>query len=61
MVKLMDIKGTIYLDQGWHGFSIAHHVKISYFLTFKMLRGGGFNVTILNYTMTKVVQRDPQT
>jgi hypothetical protein len=42
MVKLRDVKGTIYVDQGWLGFAIAHQVKIGYFMTFKMLRSDVF-------------------
>jgi hypothetical protein len=46
--------------QVWPRFSIAHQIKIGYFMTFKMLRGDIFKVTIFNYTMTEVVQRCPQ-
>jgi hypothetical protein len=60
MMKLRDIKGNVCLDQGWPGFGIAHEIKIGYFLTFKMLRGDVFKVTVFDYTMTEVVQRCPQ-
>jgi hypothetical protein len=60
MVKLRDVKGTVCLDQGWSGFSIAHQVKIGYFMTFKVMRGDIFKVAIFDYTMTEVVQRCPQ-
>jgi hypothetical protein len=49
MVKLRDVKGTVCLDQGWPGFAIAHQVKIGYFMTFKMIRGDVFKVTIFDY------------
>jgi hypothetical protein len=60
MVKLRDVKGTICLDQGWLGFAIAHQIKIGYFMTFKVIRGDVFKVTVFDYTMTEVVQRCPQ-
>jgi hypothetical protein len=59
MVKLRDVKGTVFPDQGWHGFAIAHQIKMGYFLTFKVMRGDIFNVTIFDDTMTEVVQRCP--
>jgi hypothetical protein len=31
MVKVKDVNGTTYLDQGWARFSIAHNEKIGYF------------------------------
>jgi hypothetical protein len=31
---------------------ITHQVKINYFMTFKILRGDVFKVTIFDYTMT---------
>jgi hypothetical protein len=55
MVKLRKIKGIVYLDQGWLGFSIAHQVKIGYFMIFKVMTGDIFKVTIFDYTMTEVV------
>jgi hypothetical protein len=60
MVKLRDVKGTAFLDQGWPGFSLAHQIKIGYFMTFKMMRGNVFKATIFDYTMTDVVQECPQ-
>ncbi|KAK1628116.1 hypothetical protein QYE76_002431 [Lolium multiflorum] len=56
MVKLRDVKGTVCLDQGWPGFSIAHQINIGYLMTFKMMRGDVFKATIFDYTMTDVVQ-----
>ena len=57
MVKLQDVSGRICLDQGWSGFAIAHQVKIGYFLTYKMLKGDMFKVTIFDYTMTEVMKK----
>jgi hypothetical protein len=59
MMKLRDVKGTACLDQGWPGFFIAHQIKIGYFMTFKVMRGGVFKVTVFDYTMTEVVQGSP--
>uniref|UniRef100_A0ACD5WJ99 Uncharacterized protein n=1 Tax=Avena sativa TaxID=4498 RepID=A0ACD5WJ99_AVESA len=60
MVKLRDVSGRICLEQGWPGFAIAHQVKIGFFLTFKMLKGDMFKVTIFDYTMTKDLKKCPQ-
>lgn len=60
MVKLKDVKGTVAMDQGWPGFAIAHDIKIGYFITFKVLKGDVFKVTIFDYNMTEVVKRCPQ-
>jgi hypothetical protein len=46
MVKLEDVKSTIAKDQGWHGFAIAHDMKIGYFMTFKVFNGNIFKITI---------------
>jgi hypothetical protein len=37
-VKLKDVNNKIFMDQGWEGFSIAHDIKIGYFMTFKELK-----------------------
>jgi hypothetical protein len=60
MVKLRHGKCTVCMDRGWHGFAIAHQVKISYFMTFEVTRGDVFKVTIFDYTMTAEVQRCQQ-
>ena len=59
-VKLKDVPGRVSLDQGWPGFAIAHQIKIGYFLTFKVLRGDIYKVTIFDYYMTEVVTRCPE-
>jgi hypothetical protein len=38
MVKPRDVKGIVFLDQGWPRFAIADQVKIAYFMNFKLLR-----------------------
>jgi hypothetical protein len=39
-----EVKCTIGLDQGCHGFAITHEIKIGYFMTFKVLKGDGFEL-----------------
>lgn len=60
MVKLKEIGGRICLDQGWPGFAIGHQIKIGFFLTFKMLKGDTFKVTIFDYNITEVIKRCPE-
>jgi hypothetical protein len=60
MVRLKDVNGRVAMDQGWPGFAIAHEIKIGYFLTFKVLRGNIYKVTIFDYSMTEVVKKCPQ-
>lgn len=52
-VKLKEIDGRISLDQGWAGFAIAHQIKIGYLLTFKVLKGDVYRVTIFDFSMSK--------
>jgi hypothetical protein len=63
MVKLKNVNGTTAMDQGWPRFSIAHNMKISYFITFKVHKGDVFKVTMSNYIIAEVVkwcaQHDP--
>jgi hypothetical protein len=60
MVKLKDVNDTIAMDQVWHAFSVAHDIKINYFITLKVLKGGVFKTTIFDYIMTELVKRCPQ-
>jgi hypothetical protein len=54
MVKLREVEGKIFMDQGWAGFSIAHEIKIGYFMTFKVLKSNTYRVTTFDYSMTKI-------
>jgi hypothetical protein len=48
MVKLKEVKDTVFLDQGWPGFAIAHEIKIGYFMIFKVIKGDVLKVTIFD-------------
>jgi hypothetical protein len=37
MVRLKDVNGRTAMDQGQPGFATGHQIKISYFLTFKVI------------------------
>jgi hypothetical protein len=60
MVKLKDVKHRVGMDQGWAEFSIAHDIKIDYFMTSKVLKGHMYKVNIFVYNMTEVVKKYPQ-
>jgi hypothetical protein len=60
MVKMKEFNGTMWLDEGFLGLSIAHEIKIHYFITLKVLKGDVFKVNILDYIMMEVVMRCPQ-
>jgi hypothetical protein len=57
MVRLKYVNIKVAMDQGWPCFSIANQIKISYFLTFKVLMGDIYKVTIFDYSMTEVVKK----
>jgi hypothetical protein len=57
MVKVKDVNGTTYLDQGLARFSIAYNIKDR---LLQGIRGNIFNVTIFDYNMIEVVKRCPQ-
>jgi hypothetical protein len=47
------------MDQGWTGFSIAHQIKIGYFMTFKALKNDVYKATIFDYSMIEIVKKCP--
>jgi hypothetical protein len=38
---------------------VAHEIKIAYFLTFKVMKGDIYNVTVFDFSMTEVVRKCP--
>ena len=60
MVKLREVSDRVCLDQGWPSFAIAHQIKIGYFMTFKVMKGDIFKVTIFDYNMTELVKKCPE-
>jgi hypothetical protein len=57
MVKLKEVNNGIAMDQGWDLFSIAHDIKIGYFLTFKPLKGDVCKVMVFDHNKTWVVYK----
>jgi hypothetical protein len=48
MMKVTDVNHRVFMDQGLAGFSIAHDIKIEYFLSLRVLKGDLHKITIFS-------------
>jgi hypothetical protein len=51
------VDNTLVLDQGWIKFSIAHNLRVGYFLAFKKTSLTKYIVTIFDYTCCEVMTK----
>jgi hypothetical protein len=61
--QMLRLKDWVAMDQCWSAFFIAYQIKISYFMTFKLLKSDVYMIIMFDYSMIKVVtnciQHDP--